>query len=147
MCRPLDGRSQTRILAEGDLLAFTQPNTHTHATMSTTWRSVFTYVQSTQRPTVVDARNDRYNKYAQITARAVRQSLKETERATAEKRGSTALRYQKWENGVGGQQVSLLPPSLCASLDKTMPNAAHLGIPEPRGGQVSQKGRRRLNRM
>ena len=51
----------------------------------------------------------RYNKYAQITARAVRQSLKETERVGAEKRGTTVLRYQKWENGVGGQQVSPLP--------------------------------------
>lgn len=48
----------------------------------------------------------RYNKYAQITARAVRQSLQETERLGAEKRGLTALRYQKWEDGVGGQQVS-----------------------------------------
>ncbi|KAG9313309.1 mitochondrial ATP synthase epsilon chain-domain-containing protein [Chiua virens] len=55
--------------------------------MSTSWRGVFSY-----------------NKYAQITARAVRQSLKETERVGAERRGTTALRYQKWENGVGGQQ-------------------------------------------
>ncbi|KAI6010278.1 mitochondrial ATP synthase epsilon chain-domain-containing protein [Pisolithus marmoratus] len=59
---------------------------------SATWRNVFTY-----------------NKYAQITARAVRQSLKETERVAAEKRGVTALRYQKWENGVGGTQVYLNP--------------------------------------
>ncbi|KIM58552.1 hypothetical protein SCLCIDRAFT_1084146 [Scleroderma citrinum Foug A] len=59
--------------------------------MSTaTWRNVFTY-----------------NKYSQITARAVRQSLKESERVQAEKRGITALRYQKWENGVGGPQVYL----------------------------------------
>ena len=55
----------------------------------------------------------RYNKYAQITARAVRQSLKETERVGAERRGATALRYQKWENGAGGQQVSLLPSVVC----------------------------------
>ncbi|KAF8126035.1 mitochondrial ATP synthase epsilon chain-domain-containing protein [Boletus edulis] len=60
--------------------------------MSTTWRGVFTY-----------------NRYAQITARAVRQSLKETELVGAEKRGITALRYQKWENGVGGAQVYLNP--------------------------------------
>ncbi|KAF9220187.1 hypothetical protein BS17DRAFT_357307 [Gyrodon lividus] len=59
---------------------------------SATWRGVFSY-----------------NKYAQITARAVRQSLQETERVAAEKRGNTALRYQKWENGVGGQQVLLKP--------------------------------------
>ncbi|KIJ59692.1 hypothetical protein HYDPIDRAFT_140283 [Hydnomerulius pinastri MD-312] len=59
---------------------------------SATWRSVFTY-----------------NKYAQITAQAVRQSLKETERVAAEKRGTTAMRYQKWENGVGGTQVFLNP--------------------------------------
>ncbi|KAF9242060.1 mitochondrial ATP synthase epsilon chain-domain-containing protein [Melanogaster broomeanus] len=64
---------------------------------SATWRGVFTY-----------------NKYAQITARAVRQSLNETERVAAEKRGTTALKYQKWENGVGGQQVLLIP-----EVDKT----------------------------
>lgn len=47
----------------------------------------------------------RYNKYTQISARAVRQSLKESERLNAEKRGLTILRYQKWENGQGGEQV------------------------------------------
>lgn len=46
-----------------------------------------------------------YNKYAQITARAVRASLKEEERLAAEKRGITTLRYQQWENGKGGSQV------------------------------------------
>ncbi|KAH9950232.1 mitochondrial ATP synthase epsilon chain-domain-containing protein, partial [Amylocystis lapponica] len=55
---------------------------------SATWRSVFTY-----------------NKYTQIAARALRQSLKEEERVVAEKRGLTILRYQQWENGQGGQQV------------------------------------------
>ncbi|TFK36477.1 mitochondrial ATP synthase epsilon chain-domain-containing protein [Crucibulum laeve] len=58
--------------------------------MSSTWRNVFTY-----------------NKYAQITARALRSSLKEEQRAVAEKRGLTALRYQQWENGKGGEQVNL----------------------------------------
>lgn len=47
----------------------------------------------------------RYNKYTQIAARAVRQSLKEDERVLAEKRGVTALRYQHWEGGKGGEQV------------------------------------------
>ncbi|KAI5124367.1 hypothetical protein M0805_008971 [Coniferiporia weirii] len=51
-----------------------------------------------------------FNKYSQITARAVRQSLKESERVKAEKRGLTALRYQDWENGKGGEQVHLNPP-------------------------------------
>ncbi|TFK61714.1 hypothetical protein BDN72DRAFT_903853 [Pluteus cervinus] len=60
--------------------------------MSSAWRTVFTY-----------------NKYAQITANAVRNSLKEDLRVAAEKRGTTALRYQKWENGMGGQQVLLNP--------------------------------------
>lgn len=46
-----------------------------------------------------------YNKFAQITARALRNSLKEEERLLAEKRGLTSVRYQKWENGVGGPQV------------------------------------------
>jgi len=52
-----------------------------------------------------------YNKYAQIAARALRQSLQENERVAAEKRGLTILRYQKWENGVGGQQVLLNQPA------------------------------------
>jgi F-type H+-transporting ATPase subunit epsilon len=49
----------------------------------------------------------RYNKYSQIAARALRQSLKEGERVKAEKRGLTAMRYQHWENGKGGEQVCL----------------------------------------
>ncbi|KAJ7057980.1 mitochondrial ATP synthase epsilon chain-domain-containing protein [Mycena amicta] len=60
--------------------------------MSATWRSVFTY-----------------NKYTQITARAVRNSLQETHQLAAEKRGLTLLRYQKWEDGVGGNQTTLMP--------------------------------------
>lgn len=36
----------------------------------------------------------------------MRQSLKETERLAAERRGQTALRYQHWEDGKGGEQVS-----------------------------------------
>lgn len=46
-----------------------------------------------------------FNKYSQIAARAVRQSLVEAERLKAEKRGDTILKYQKWENGQGGNQV------------------------------------------
>lgn len=49
----------------------------------------------------------RYNKYTQITARAVRQSLKENERLASERRGLTSLRYQHWEGGKGGEQVSI----------------------------------------
>ncbi|KAF8737257.1 hypothetical protein AX14_013196 [Amanita brunnescens Koide BX004] len=58
--------------------------------MSSSWRNIFTY-----------------NKFAQITARAVRASLKEDHRLAAEKRGLTSLRFQQWENGLGGQQVFL----------------------------------------
>lgn len=50
----------------------------------------------------------RYNKFAQITARAVRSSLKEEQRLAAEKRGVSTLRYQKWENGKGGAQVRII---------------------------------------
>ena len=50
-----------------------------------------------------------YNKFSQITARALRNSLKEGERLLAEKRGLTSVRYQKWENGVGGPQVRVIP--------------------------------------
>ncbi|EKM55090.1 uncharacterized protein PHACADRAFT_142987 [Phanerochaete carnosa HHB-10118-sp] len=56
-----------------------------------TWRGTFTF-----------------NKYSEICARALRQSLKETERVAAEKRGSTILRYQEWKDGQGGQQVCAL---------------------------------------
>ncbi|KAF8921313.1 hypothetical protein BDZ89DRAFT_1004651 [Hymenopellis radicata] len=56
------------------------------------WRNLFTF-----------------NKYSQIAARAVRSSLKEEQRVISEKRGVTNLRYQKWENGQGGQQVVLNP--------------------------------------
>lgn len=58
-------------------------------------------------PCIIDALFEfyRYNKYTQITARAVRASLKEDKRVGAEKRGLTALKYQHWENGEGGQQV------------------------------------------
>ncbi|KAA1469310.1 hypothetical protein DENSPDRAFT_746614, partial [Dentipellis sp. KUC8613] len=59
--------------------------------MSATWRQFFTY-----------------NKFTQIAARAVRQSLKEEERLAAEKRGLTVLRYQHWENGKGGEQVRIV---------------------------------------
>ncbi|KAH6887343.1 mitochondrial ATP synthase epsilon chain-domain-containing protein [Coprinopsis sp. MPI-PUGE-AT-0042] len=58
--------------------------------MTAAWRTVFTY-----------------NKYAQITARAVRNSLKEQERLAAEKRGATTVRYQQWSEGTGGPQVVL----------------------------------------
>ncbi|KAF8584121.1 hypothetical protein K439DRAFT_1294356, partial [Ramaria rubella] len=47
----------------------------------------------------------RFNKYSQIAARALRQSLKEEYRVQAEKRGLTSVRYQNWENGKGGEQV------------------------------------------
>ncbi|KIP08857.1 hypothetical protein PHLGIDRAFT_103662 [Phlebiopsis gigantea 11061_1 CR5-6] len=53
-----------------------------------TWRGTFTF-----------------NKYSQIAARALRSSLKETERVAAEKRGATILRYQEWKDGQGGQLV------------------------------------------
>ncbi|KAJ2934981.1 hypothetical protein H1R20_g2083, partial [Candolleomyces eurysporus] len=64
------------------------------------WRNIFTY-----------------NKFAQITARAVRQSLKEEHRVAAEKRGLTAVRYQQWESGQGGAHV-LLSEELAAKSSK-----------------------------
>jgi len=51
-----------------------------------------------------------YNKYSQIAARALRSGLKEETRLAAEKRGLTALRYQEWENGQGGEQVWIDKP-------------------------------------
>ncbi|GJJ12285.1 hypothetical protein Clacol_006526 [Clathrus columnatus] len=46
-----------------------------------------------------------FNKYSQIASRALRQSLKESERVQAEKRGLTSVRYQNWENGKAGEQI------------------------------------------
>lgn len=54
----------------------------------------------------------RFNKYSQIASRALRQSLKESERVQAERRGLTSVRYQNWENGQGGEQVSVYSVSL-----------------------------------
>ena len=62
----------------------------------------------TCRSILIVKKHHRYNKYTQIAARAVRQSLKEDERVVAEKRGLTALKYQHWENGKGGEQVGIL---------------------------------------
>ncbi|KAH8998223.1 mitochondrial ATP synthase epsilon chain-domain-containing protein [Lactarius hatsudake] len=78
--------------------------------MSATWRQFFTY-----------------NKYTQIAARAVRQSLKENERLVAEKRGLTALRYQHWEGGKGGEQVS----KGSRSWSPTITNRRFAGAPQP----------------
>jgi F-type H+-transporting ATPase subunit epsilon len=78
---------------------------------SATWRSVFTYVihfHANSSLLLINIVVSRYNKYAQITARALRQSLKEEQRVAAEKRGLTALKYQHWEDGKGGEQASLL---------------------------------------
>jgi F-type H+-transporting ATPase subunit epsilon len=72
-----------------------------------TWRQFFTYrafLKSLLLTLIVV--KTRYNKYTQIAARAVRQSLKENERVAAEKRGLTALKYQHWEGGKGGEQVA-----------------------------------------
>ncbi|KAG6884694.1 hypothetical protein C0993_008895 [Termitomyces sp. T159_Od127] len=48
-----------------------------------------------------------YNKYSQITARALRASFTEQERVAAERRGLTILKFQRWENGLGGTQIPL----------------------------------------
>ncbi len=76
-----------------------------------TWRQFFTYRALLKGSTAgIDYLYlNRYNKYTQIAARAVRQSLKENERVAAEKRGLTALKYQHWEGGKGGEQVAFPP--------------------------------------
>ncbi|KAF8329844.1 mitochondrial ATP synthase epsilon chain-domain-containing protein [Cantharellus anzutake] len=55
-----------------------------------------------------------FNKYSQIAAQALRNSLKESERVAAERRGLTALKYQKWENGKGGEQTWVNRPETSA---------------------------------
>jgi hypothetical protein len=69
--------------------------------------------------------------------------LKESERVVAEKRGTTALKYQHWENGVGGPQVR---PSYLLNLYRRISDDVlfHAGISEPRGGQESREKRRGL---
>ncbi|KAF3902006.1 hypothetical protein AA313_de0202037 [Arthrobotrys entomopaga] len=44
-----------------------------------------------------------YNKYLSIAAQAVRKSLKEQARATAERRSQMELKYSRWENGKQGE--------------------------------------------
>ncbi|KAF8308553.1 hypothetical protein DL93DRAFT_2142230 [Clavulina sp. PMI_390] len=64
--------------------------------MSAYWRAHFTF-----------------NKYSQIAARALRNSLKEDARLAAEKRGTSELKYQKWTDGKAGESVSSQHLQLC----------------------------------
>ncbi|EPQ27281.1 uncharacterized protein PFL1_05204 [Pseudozyma flocculosa PF-1] len=48
-----------------------------------------------------------FNKYTSIAARATREVLKEEQRATAERRGYMALRYQEWKEGKAGDNVNM----------------------------------------
>ncbi|KAJ9475563.1 hypothetical protein PHBOTO_005650 [Pseudozyma hubeiensis] len=48
-----------------------------------------------------------FNKYTAICARATRQALKEEERASAERRGYMALRYQEWKDGQASENLNL----------------------------------------
>ncbi|KAG5651051.1 hypothetical protein H0H81_010066 [Sphagnurus paluster] len=76
------------------------------------WRTLFSSVKTTiQVKSIHEFLCCRYNKYSQITARAVRASFKEEERLAAERRGLTSLKFQRWENGLGGTQsdFDLLP--------------------------------------
>lgn len=102
--------------------------------MSATWRGVFTYVYDFHTNIGNHYISCKlmlsfysFNKYSQITASAVRKSLKESQRLAAEKRGITALRYQVWENGKGGEQV-------CTSLISlaNMYSFIHTDYPRPR---------------
>jgi F-type H+-transporting ATPase subunit epsilon len=100
------------------LVSYLQPKTIAMSTA--TWRQFFTYcvllILICCGVLIVKKKN-RYNKYTQIAARAVRQSLKENERVVAERRGLTSLRYQHWENGKGGDQVFLHLLLLAKSAD------------------------------
>ncbi|KAF3921505.1 hypothetical protein ABW21_db0209671 [Orbilia brochopaga] len=44
-----------------------------------------------------------YNKYLSIAAQAIRKSLKEQARATAERRSQMELKVSRWENGKQGE--------------------------------------------
>jgi F-type H+-transporting ATPase subunit epsilon len=47
-----------------------------------------------------------YLQYANICARAVRNSLKDDVRVVAARRNENGLKFAKWENGVQKEQVS-----------------------------------------
>ncbi|GAM33430.1 mitochondrial ATP synthase epsilon chain domain [Talaromyces pinophilus] len=49
-----------------------------------------------------------YNKYLAVAARAVRRSLKDTQRLNAERRGQSDLKFAKWENGKQGEVKQLV---------------------------------------
>lgn len=49
----------------------------------------------------------RYAKYSMIAARATRQSLKEADRAAAEKYSYQVLKYQSWKDGQPSESVRL----------------------------------------
>ncbi|KAF3918987.1 hypothetical protein ABW20_dc0109479 [Dactylellina cionopaga] len=44
-----------------------------------------------------------YNRYLSIAAQAIRRSLKEQARATAERRSQMELKVSRWENGKQGE--------------------------------------------
>ncbi|EEA23233.1 hypothetical protein TMatcc_002092 [Talaromyces marneffei ATCC 18224] len=44
-----------------------------------------------------------YNKYLAVASRAVRRSLKDTQRLDAERRGQSDLKFAKWESGKQGE--------------------------------------------
>ncbi|KAI9247839.1 mitochondrial ATP synthase epsilon chain-domain-containing protein [Sporodiniella umbellata] len=50
-----------------------------------------------------------YLQYANICARAVRNSLKDDVRAAALRRDKNGLKFQKWENGVAKEQKFIVP--------------------------------------
>ncbi|CAO3689627.1 unnamed protein product [Umbelopsis ramanniana] len=53
-----------------------------------------------------------YLKYAQICARAVRNSLKDDVRIAAQRRDNNGLKVAKWENGKAGEQKFIVPPKV-----------------------------------
>ncbi|KAG2174619.1 hypothetical protein INT44_006883, partial [Umbelopsis vinacea] len=53
-----------------------------------------------------------YLKYAQICARAVRNSLKDDVRIAAQRRDANGLKVAKWENGKAGEQKFIVPPKV-----------------------------------
>ncbi|KAI8976864.1 mitochondrial ATP synthase epsilon chain-domain-containing protein [Pilobolus umbonatus] len=51
-----------------------------------------------------------YLQYANICARAVRNSLKDEFRAAALRRNNNGLKFAKWESGVQKEQKFVVPP-------------------------------------
>ncbi|CAE6375504.1 unnamed protein product [Rhizoctonia solani] len=60
-----------------------------------------------------------YNRYSLIAGRALARSLGENARVSAEKRGLSSLKYQKWESGKASESQWINPPKDADAIPKS----------------------------